>query len=102
MLNETQRIVLTLLHANRILYRYEVKPQGKALFARVFQVGATKEGTSFAAGDGRPECVVSGGLGTITVVYQGQTYYVCCSGCRDEFRENPEKYIKEFKQRKAK
>ncbi len=26
---------------------------------------------------------------------QGQTYYVCCSGCRDEFKANPEKYIKE-------
>ena len=30
------------------------------------------------------------------VEHMGKTYYVCCGGCRDEFRENPEKYIKEF------
>jgi YHS domain-containing protein len=23
----------------------------------------------------------------------GKTYYVCCSGCRDEFNANPQKYI---------
>jgi YHS domain-containing protein len=29
------------------------------------------------------------------VSYNGKDYYVCCSGCRDAFKENPEKYIKE-------
>ena len=29
------------------------------------------------------------------VTYKGKDYYVCCSGCRDEFKANPEKYIKE-------
>jgi len=29
------------------------------------------------------------------------TYYVCCSGCRDAFNENPEKYIKEFNAKKG-
>jgi len=98
---ETQQLVFTLLHANRFLYRYEVKPPGKTLFARVFQVGATKEGVAFAAGDGRPACIVSGGLGTIPVVYKGTTYYVCCSGCRSEFNEDPEKYIQEFQRKNA-
>ena len=42
-----------------------------------------------------PECIVSGGLGTMKVSYNGKEYWVCCSGCRDEFKENPEKYIKE-------
>jgi YHS domain-containing protein len=36
------------------------------------------------------------------VTYKGQTYYVCCTGCRDAFNETPEKYIKEFLERKAK
>ena len=99
---ETQQVVLTLLHENRFLYRYEVKPDARPLFSRVFSVGAKRDGVPFAAGDGRPECVVSGGLGTIPVVYKGTTYYVCCSGCRDEFKENPEKYIKEFQKKKAK
>jgi YHS domain-containing protein len=26
---------------------------------------------------------------------------VCCSGCKDEFKENPEKYIKEFEAKMA-
>jgi len=26
--------------------------------------------------------------------------YVCCGGCRDEFRENPAKYVKEYEEKK--
>jgi hypothetical protein len=97
-----QRLVFTLLHPERHLYKYEVRPAGKALFALKYKVGATKEGIAFAAGDGKPECVVSGGLGTMPVTYMGKTYYVCCSGCRDEFNENPAKYVAEFEAKKAK
>ena len=43
-----------------------------------------------------------GGKGTIAVTYQGKTYYVCCSGCRSEFNENPQKYIDEYHAKKAK
>lgn len=101
--HETQRLVLTLLHANRFLYRYEVKPDGRPLFALRFQVGATKEGVPFAAaGSVQPECVVSGGLGTTPVIHNGKTYYVCCSGCRDAFRDEPEKYIREYEEAQAK
>lgn len=98
---ERQRLIFSLLHANRFLYRYETSPEGKTLITRHYQVGATKEGVPFAAGDNKPECVVSGGLGTMTVSYKGKTWYVCCSGCRDAFRDDPEKYIKEFEERKA-
>jgi YHS domain-containing protein len=100
---ETQRLVVTLLHANRFLYRCEVKPGDRPSFKRVYEVGVTKEGVAFAGpGDNEPECVVSGGRGTIPVVYKGQTYYVCCTGCRDAFKEEPEKYLKEYAARKAK
>jgi hypothetical protein len=100
---EKQRLVFTFLHSNRFLYRYEVKGPERPLFNRLYQVGATKEGEPFAGpSDGRPECVVSGGLGKIPVTYKGETYYVCCSGCRDAFKESPDKYIKEYKERKAK
>jgi hypothetical protein len=97
---ETQQVVVSLLHFNRFLYRYEVKPAGKTLFTKLYQVGCTKEGVEFAGGDGKPECIVSGGLGKITVTYKGQTYYVCCGGCRDAFNDDPEKYIKEFEAKK--
>jgi hypothetical protein len=100
---ETQRLVLSLLHDNRFVYRYEVKPKDRPLFARRYQVGVTKEGEAFAGpGTTQPECIVSGGLGTIKVVYKDKTYYVCCSGCRSAFKDDPEKYIKEAEEKKAK
>ena len=95
------RLVFTLLHENRFLYRKEVRPEGKSVYAKVFQVGATKEGVPFAVGS-QPECIVTGGLGTSTVSYQGKTYYVCCSGCRDEFNADPAKYVREFETKKTK
>ena len=99
---ETQRLTFRLLHSNRFTYQYDVKPDGKTLFAKKYQVGATKEGVPFAEGEAGPECIVSGGLGTIKVTYKGETYYVCCSGCRRAFQDEPEKYIKEYQEKKAK
>jgi hypothetical protein len=99
---EDQRLTLRLLHFNRHLLRYETRPAGRTAFAPVWQAGATKEGVPFASVDEGPECVVSGGLGTIPVSYKGKTYYVCCTGCRDAFREEPEKYIREYEARRKK
>jgi YHS domain-containing protein len=99
---ETQRLVISLLHSNRYLYRYDVKPADRSAFTSVYQVGATKEGESFASNDDGPECIVSGGHGTLTTNYKGKTYYFCCTGCRDAFNDAPEKYIKEFEAKKAK
>lgn len=90
-----QRLVFSLLHSNRHLVTYETKAANHTVYTRVYQVGATLQGVPFASEDGKPECVVSGGLGTMAVMHKGKTYYVCCTGCRDEFKENPEKYIKE-------
>jgi hypothetical protein len=94
---EDERLIFSLLHHNRHLYRLETRPAGTTVaYTRKFQVGATKEGVPFADVPKGPECVVSGGLGTIRVGHGGKDYWVCCSGCRDEFKENPEKYVKEF------
>ncbi len=97
-----QRIVFSLLHSNRYLYRLEEKPTGKVVFQKRYTVGATKEGEPFAVGTGQPECIVSGGLGTSTVSFQGKTYYVCCSGCRTEFYENPAMYVAEYEKKRKK
>jgi YHS domain-containing protein len=99
---EKQRLVFKLFHDNRFVYRFEKKRAGRTSFARVYEVGATRKGVPFAAGDATPECIVSGGKGTMTVTYKGQTYHVCCSGCREAFQDNPEKYIKEFNEKKGK
>jgi hypothetical protein len=70
-------------------YRVSKAREGAKLFIPEYEV---KE----------PECVVSGGLGTMAVTFKGKTYYVCCGGCRDAFNENPEKWIKEFEAKKKK
>src|SRR5262249_27848444 len=62
-----QRLHFSLLHANRFLYNYSTRAADKSLFTGRWKVGATKEGESFATGDGGPECIVSGGKGTIAV-----------------------------------
>jgi YHS domain-containing protein len=99
---DVQRIVITLLHDNRFLYRLDAHKAAQRNFSNVFKVGATKEGVAFAGSGVKNECVVSGGQGTMQVTYNGQTYYVCCSGCASEFRADPAKYVKEFEERKAK
>lgn len=100
---EDQRLVFQWLHGSRLIYRWETKPKEQRSFTKVFQVGATKEGSDFAkAGSGAPECIVTGGLGTIKVSYKGKDYYVCCTGCKAAFEDNPEQVLKEYAERKAK
>jgi hypothetical protein len=99
---QSQQLVLSLLHFNRYLLRFDARRPDSTVFSQVYQVGATKNGVAFAGDDDKPECIVSGGLGTMPIMYKGKTYYVCCTGCRDAFKEDPEKYIKEFEESKKK
>lgn len=60
-----------------------------------------RDGTSFAkrADDyGDRTCVVSQGLGTETVKDpdSGKTYWVCCSGCKAAFEDDPAYWIAKF------
>ncbi len=79
---------------DRLLLLYERKTAGNR-FTRLAEVGYTRQGSGFGRGTSFVECVVTGGLGTIPVTYQGKTYYVCCSGCRDYFNENPAAVLEE-------
>jgi hypothetical protein len=100
---ETQQLKLnTAAEGARLILDYNTKPSGRTLFTKEFRVAATKEGVSLGAKEKKTECIVSGGLGTMAVSYKGQTYYVCCSGCREAFLEEPEKYIKEYEAKKKK
>ncbi|MEX1231863.1 MAG: hypothetical protein WEB58_16580 [Planctomycetaceae bacterium] len=59
-------------------------------------VACQREGTSFALSDtnyGEKTCIISQGLGTIAVSFEGKTFYVCCSGCKAAFEEDPKKWI---------
>jgi YHS domain-containing protein len=99
---DTEQIKLKVVGGgDRLVHDFWVRPEGRTLFNKQYQISYTKEGVTFgAAGDKKPECVVTGGLGTMQVSYMGQTYYVCCSGCRDAFNENPAKIIAEYNARK--
>ncbi len=83
---------------NRIRYSMWVDHQepGAPQFKRTIEIGLTKEGEAFAAGGSAsdlPKCIITGGASTMTVSYQGKSYPLCCSGCRDEFNDNPAKYV---------
>ena len=86
-------------NANFIRYTMTLDRQepGAVQLSPAIEVGLTKEGESLAGGgtasDG-PKCIVTGGAATMTLTYQGKTFPICCTGCRDEFNESPEKYIK--------
>src|SRR5262245_32969590 len=100
---DTQRLMMTSAAGGiRFVYSMQLKRKGTTLFSKVYQVESGKEGESLAGGGKERECVVTGGRGTMEVSYKGKTYYVCCSGCRDAFNENPEKILKEFAERKKK
>jgi hypothetical protein len=91
------------LRANSNYIRYtltqSVKPASAVLYQTRTEVGLTKAGESFAAGSSdvsTPKCIVTGGAATLSVFCQGQSFPICCTGCRDEFLENPEKYLKKL------
>ena len=68
-------------------------------------IGCQRTGTSFALSDsdyGEKTCVISQGLGTTAVSFQGKTYWVCCSGCKAAFEEEPAKWIARFEAIQAK
>lgn len=95
-----RRITLRLLHEDRVTLLFEFKMAGSDFFARQAEVGYTRIGGKFAAaGDGYPKCIVTGGRGTTTVTYKGKTYYVCCSGCKQAFDDDPEGVIADAAER---
>ncbi len=90
-----QRLTLTPLHDTRLLVLFEGKNEEGEGFHRLAEVGLTRQGVAFAVGESGPVCIVTEGRGTTQVSYKGKTYWVCCSGCKDLFNENPEAILAE-------
>jgi len=100
---ETQQISMNVAGDGvRFNYWYKTKPTSKKVYDKGYLVACNKEGDSLGGKSEGKECPVSGGLGRIAVTFKGETFYVCCTGCRDAFNENPEKYVKEFKAKQKK
>jgi YHS domain-containing protein len=93
-----KRITLKPLHDTRLIVLLEGQDSDRD-FVRLGEVGYTRKGVAFAAGESGPVCIVTEGRGTMPVAYKGKTYYVCCSGCRDLFNENPEAILAEAAER---
>ena len=92
--SDVSRITMnTVSEGERMAMKFEKQDGGKGLFSSVYAMNGPKDGL-VTGGPKKPECIVSGGAATIQVSYNGKTYYVCCTGCRDEFNANPTKYVK--------
>ncbi|MCA9142995.1 MAG: hypothetical protein H6823_23045 [Planctomycetaceae bacterium] len=83
----------------RMLVLFE-RRVGDDRFLRMAEVGYTREGSNFGKGTNYIECVVTGGVGTMPVTFEGKTYYVCCTGCRDLFNDDPAAVLAEYRERK--
>lgn len=93
---ERWQLVMNLQNNDR--YLLELAKARASDFFRFDTVGHQREGTNFAQSDtdyGERKCIISGGLGTIQVSYQGKSYWVCCTGCEAAFKEDPEGWLKE-------
>lgn len=96
-----RRVSLSIPNENRFLLLLESEPASKT-YARLGEVGFTRNGVAFAAGESGPVCIVTEGRGTIQVSHKGKSYYVCCSGCRDLFNQDPEAVLAEAAERAKK
>ena len=87
--------IRTVAEGKRMVATYERLLTG-TLYGRLGELGSTRKGSMFGAGGTQIVCIVSGGKGTTPVTYDGKTYYVCCSGCRDYFNENAAEVVAEY------
>lgn len=98
---EQWQVSLQQLENNRYLIELD-RRRGTGPYQRIDTIHSQREGTSFALSDtdyGGRTCIISQGLGTMTVSYKGQSYYVCCTGCKAAFEEDPERWIAKWEAR---
>jgi YHS domain-containing protein len=90
-----QRVVLRFAaDKQRLVAALERRIGGGDSFTRLAEVGYTRAGSNFGKdGGGGPVCIVTGGSAEIAVMHAGKTYYVCCTGCKDLFEEEPAKFV---------
>ncbi len=101
-IGEQWQVALHQLENNRYLVELD-RRRGTGPFQRVDTIHSQREGTSFALSDsdyGEKTCIISQGLGTISVSYKGQSFWVCCSGCQAAFNDDPEKWIAKWEVKK--
>ncbi len=99
---EVHRLSIKRHNFKRTLVLLEKRKATQTRYSRVAEIGYTREGTRLASSNrSGPVCIVTGGLGTSQVSYQGKKYWVCCTGCREAFDDDPAGIIAEAKERAA-
>jgi hypothetical protein len=89
-------LVINQLDNNQYLTNLTRRPPTGKQFGPLDVIRQQRLGTSFAVADSDnpgPKCIISGGLGTMSVSYKGKSYPVCCSGCAAAFNDDPEKWL---------
>lgn len=102
---EQWQIVLNQQENDRYLLELAKKPAAGKTFNKFDVVGTQRFGKPFAAAEADnpgPKCIISGGLGSSTVSYEGKSYPVCCSGCAAAFNEDPERWLAKFAEKEKK
>jgi hypothetical protein len=94
------RITVRKINELRMALLFEESNNAKTAWRRQYEIGLTREGERLARGNtDERECIVTGGLGSISVTHGGKTYYVCCGGCRQAFKADPEGTIAAYLER---
>lgn len=94
------RLTFRKINDIRMTLLFEERPNADATYRRQYELGMTREGNRLASGNtGERQCVVTGGLGTMAVMHDGKTFYVCCEGCKQAFEADPEGTIAAYRQR---
>ena len=100
---EVQRLTWLILNENRLTVLLEKRLESQSFHNRVAEIAFQRQGTKLEASEGNgPECVVTGGKGTISVSHKGKSYFVCCTGCRDAFNDDPEGILAAWEAKKSK
>ncbi len=98
---EQWQLAIEQIENNRYVLEVD-RRRGKGPYQRIDTINTLREGTSFAISDtdyGEQTCIISQGKGTSTVSYMGKSYYVCCTGCKAAFEEDPERWIAKWEAR---
>ena len=94
------RFTLRKINDIRMTLLFEESPNSEAAFRRQYEIGMTRAGERLAHGNtGERQCIVTGGLGTISVTHDGKTWYVCCEGCKQAFEADPEGTLTAYRER---
>ncbi|MBS0263373.1 MAG: hypothetical protein JSS02_15635 [Planctomycetes bacterium] len=96
------QIVFSQLDNDQYLLTLSRKAASSKQFSQLDVVRQQRLGTSFAVADSDnpgPKCIISGGLGSMSVTYKGKSYPVCCSGCAAAFNDDPERWLAKLAER---